>query len=211
MKFSQISNVNIDVSNPHSQKPSGILLKRNLETKSFGNLIFKAFTHGDTVLAMTWASVQLICSSALSLIAITYPCTFQTNSCPRAHLPSVLHIWQLCCILCKTLSFEIHVHLLIFRDPADVSSESDSAMTSSTVSKLAEARRTTYLSGRWVCDDHNGDTSISITGPWISLPNNGDYSAYYNWVEEKKTTQGPGEKQNIFINIYIFLFFIFFS
>ncbi|XP_060040662.1 beclin 1-associated autophagy-related key regulator [Erinaceus europaeus] len=82
------------------------------------------------------------------------------------------------------------------RDPADVSCESDSAMTSSTVSKLAEARRTTYHSGRWVCDDHNGDTSISITGPWISLPNNGDYSAYYNWVEEKKTTQGPGEKQN---------------
>ncbi|MBZ3884360.1 Beclin 1-associated autophagy-related key regulator [Sciurus carolinensis] len=82
------------------------------------------------------------------------------------------------------------------RDPADVSSESDSAMTSSTVSKLAEARRTTYLSGRWVCDDHNGDTSISITGPWISLPNNGDYSAYYNWVEEKKTTQGPDMEHN---------------
>lgn len=70
-------------------------------------------------------------------------------------------------------------------------------MTSSTVSKLAEARRTTYLSGRWVCDDHNGDTSISITGPWITLPNNGDYSAYYNWVEEKKTTQGPGEEQGL--------------
>eukprot|EP00069_Balaena_mysticetus_P013181 bmy_08091T0 len=68
------------------------------------------------------------------------------------------------------------------RDPTDVSSENDSAMTSSTVSKLAEARRTTYLSGRWVCDDHNGDTSISITGPWISLPNNGDYSAYYSWI-----------------------------
>ncbi|KAG8511690.1 Beclin 1-associated autophagy-related key regulator, partial [Galemys pyrenaicus] len=86
--------------------------------------------------------------------------------------------------------------LLIFRDPADVSSESDSAMSSSTVSKLAEARRTTYLSGRWVCDDHNGDTSISITGTWISLPNNGDYSAYYNWVEEKKTTQGPDMEHN---------------
>ncbi|NWR80589.1 BAKOR regulator, partial [Centropus unirufus] len=82
------------------------------------------------------------------------------------------------------------------RDPADVSSESDNAMTSSTVSKLAEARRTTYLSGRWVCDDHNGDTSISITGPWITLPNNGDYSAYYNWVEEKKTTQGPDTEHN---------------
>ncbi|CAJ0964850.1 unnamed protein product [Ranitomeya imitator] len=76
-------------------------------------------------------------------------------------------------------------------DPADVSFENDNAMTSSTVSKLAEARRTTYLSGRWVCDDHNGDTSISIAGPWITLPNNGDYSAYYNWVEEKKTTPGP--------------------
>ncbi|XP_004871135.1 beclin 1-associated autophagy-related key regulator [Heterocephalus glaber] len=82
------------------------------------------------------------------------------------------------------------------RDPADGSSESDSAMTSSTVSKLAEARRTTYLSGRWVCDDHNGDTSISITGPWISLPNNGNYSAYYSWVEEKKTTQGPDMEHN---------------
>ncbi|XP_060117820.1 beclin 1-associated autophagy-related key regulator [Heteronotia binoei] len=82
------------------------------------------------------------------------------------------------------------------RDPADVSSESDSAMTSSTVSKLAEARRTTYLSGRWVCDDHNGDTSISITGPWITLPSNGDYSAYYSWVEEKKTTQGPDMEHN---------------
>ncbi|KAM4690350.1 beclin 1-associated autophagy-related key regulator [Rhinophrynus dorsalis] len=82
------------------------------------------------------------------------------------------------------------------RDPADVSFENDSAMTSSTVSKLAEARRTTYLSGRWVCDDQNGDTSISITGPWITLPNNGDYSAYYNWVEEKKTTQGPADMEH---------------
>lgn len=99
-------------------------------------------------------------------------------------------------MLFETHSLEICVCVLISRDPADVSSESDSAMTSSTVSKLAEARRTTYLSGRWVCDDHNGDTSISITGPWISLPNNGDYSAYYSWVEEKKTTQGPGENQN---------------
>lgn len=84
----------------------------------------------------------------------------------------------------------------ITRDPADVSFENDNAMTSSTVSKLAEARRTTYLSGRWVCDDHNGDTSISIAGPWITLPNNGDYSAYYNWVEEKRSAQGPEMEHN---------------
>ncbi|XP_076156709.1 beclin 1-associated autophagy-related key regulator [Alosa pseudoharengus] len=77
------------------------------------------------------------------------------------------------------------------RDPADVAAESDLALTSSTVSELAEARRTTYLSGRWIWDDQNGETSISITGPHVTLPSNGDCSAYYGWVEEKSTTQGP--------------------
>ncbi|XP_007891472.2 beclin 1-associated autophagy-related key regulator [Callorhinchus milii] len=82
------------------------------------------------------------------------------------------------------------------RDPADTALESDSSMTSSTVSELAEARRTTYLSGRWICDDNNGETNISITGSWIYLPSNGDYSSYYNWVEEKKTAQGPDVEQS---------------
>lgn len=77
------------------------------------------------------------------------------------------------------------------RDPADVLSECDLALTSSTVSELAEARRTTYLSGRWIWDDQNGETSISITGLPVTLPSNGDCSAYYNWVEEKSTNQGP--------------------
>ncbi|CAL8298416.1 unnamed protein product [Arctogadus glacialis] len=77
------------------------------------------------------------------------------------------------------------------RDPADVALESEPALPSSTVSELAEARRTTYLSGRWVWDDHNGDTSISITGPHVTLPSNGDCSAYYSWAEEKGASQGP--------------------
>ncbi|MBN3278196.1 BAKOR regulator, partial [Polyodon spathula] len=77
------------------------------------------------------------------------------------------------------------------RDPADLAAESDLALTSSTVSELAEARRTTYLSGRWIWDDQNGETSISITGPETSLPSNGDYSAYYTWVKEKRSSQGP--------------------
>ncbi|KAM9707849.1 beclin 1-associated autophagy-related key regulator isoform 2-T2 [Menidia menidia] len=77
------------------------------------------------------------------------------------------------------------------RDPADVVAECDPALTSSTVSELAEARRTTYLSGRWIWDDQNGETSISITGPPVALPSNGDCSAYYSWMEEKSTTQGP--------------------
>ncbi|XP_051503009.1 beclin 1-associated autophagy-related key regulator isoform X1 [Myxocyprinus asiaticus] len=78
------------------------------------------------------------------------------------------------------------------RDPVDpVVAEYDLALTSSTVSELAEARRTTYHSGRWIWDDQNGETSISITGPHVTLPSNGDCSAYYSWVEEKSGNQGP--------------------
>ncbi|XP_076834798.1 beclin 1-associated autophagy-related key regulator [Brachyhypopomus gauderio] len=78
------------------------------------------------------------------------------------------------------------------RDPADPAvAEYDFALTSSTVSELAEARRTTYMSGRWIWDDQNGETSISITGPHVTLPSNGDCSAYFNWVEEKSTNPGP--------------------
>ncbi|KAL7873161.1 hypothetical protein AOLI_G00122320 [Acnodon oligacanthus] len=78
------------------------------------------------------------------------------------------------------------------RDPADPAvAEYDFALTSSTVSELAEARRTTYMSGRWIWDDQNGETSISITGPHVTLPSNGDCSAYYSWVEEKSTNPGP--------------------
>ncbi|XP_047201893.1 beclin 1-associated autophagy-related key regulator [Girardinichthys multiradiatus] len=77
------------------------------------------------------------------------------------------------------------------RDPADVTAECDLALTSSTVTELAEARRTTYLSGRWIWDDQNGETSISITGAPVALRSNGDCSAYYSWVEEKSTSPGP--------------------
>ena len=78
-----------------------------------------------------------------------------------------------------------------------MAAECDPALTSSTVSELAEARRTTYLSGRWIWDDQNGETSISITGPHATLPSKGDCSAYYSWVEEKSTTQGPGTSQRL--------------
>ncbi|KAM9786473.1 beclin 1-associated autophagy-related key regulator isoform X1 [Syngnathus typhle] len=77
------------------------------------------------------------------------------------------------------------------RDPADVASECEAALTSSTVSELAEARRTTYLSGRWIWDDQNGETSVSIAGPAATLPSNGDCSAYYSWVDEKSAKDGP--------------------
>uniref|UniRef100_A0A3B5L880 Autophagy related 14 n=1 Tax=Xiphophorus couchianus TaxID=32473 RepID=A0A3B5L880_9TELE len=79
------------------------------------------------------------------------------------------------------------------RDLSDVT-EVGLALTSSTVTELAEARRTTYLSGRWIWDDQNGETSISITGTPVVLPSNGDCSAYYSWVEEKSTSSGPGKE-----------------
>ncbi|KAG7277779.1 hypothetical protein CRUP_023067 [Coryphaenoides rupestris] len=80
------------------------------------------------------------------------------------------------------------------RDPADAAAAVESPealLTSSTVSALTEARRTTYLSGRWVWEEPSGDTCIRITGPHVSLPSNGDCSAYYSWVEEKSASQGP--------------------
>ncbi|XP_061650370.1 beclin 1-associated autophagy-related key regulator [Phyllopteryx taeniolatus] len=77
------------------------------------------------------------------------------------------------------------------RDPADAASECEPALTSSTVSELAEARRTTYLSGRWIWDDQNGETSVSIAGPAVTLPGNGDCSAYYSRADEKNAERGP--------------------
>lgn len=82
--------------------------------------------------------------------------------------------------------------VLSLRDLADPALDPDSSVNSSTVSELAEARRTTYLSGRWVWDDQNGDTSISITTSSVNLPSNGDCSAYYSWDH---TCPGPGESR----------------
>ncbi|KAI5618991.1 beclin 1-associated autophagy-related key regulator, partial [Silurus asotus] len=97
------------------------------------------------------------------------------------------HIWEL-----TTYIFPTQEEKQGSRDPAETAvAEYDFALTSSTVSELAEARRTTYMSGRWIWDDQNGETSISITGPHVTLPSNGDCSAYYNWVEEKSTNPGP--------------------
>lgn len=65
-------------------------------------------------------------------------------------------------------------------DPVGVSCREDDPVGVSTVVELAEARRTTYLSGRWIWEDPNGDSTISITCPSVHLPSNGDCSAYYS-------------------------------
>ncbi|KAM9328092.1 beclin 1-associated autophagy-related key regulator [Pholidichthys leucotaenia] len=101
------------------------------------------------------------------------------------------HIWEL-----TTHIFPIKEDKQGSRDPADVGAECD-PLTSSTVSELAEARRTTYLSGRWIWEDQNGETTISIGGPHVSLPSNGDCSAYYSGAHDQgavRDTNNPAYK-----------------
>ncbi|CAL9686688.1 unnamed protein product [Knipowitschia caucasica] len=74
---------------------------------------------------------------------------------------------------------EVSTHIFTLQEDKPSSREED-PLAVSTVSELAEARRTTYLSGRWIWDDQNGDTSISITCSSVQLPSNGDCSAYYS-------------------------------
>ncbi|XP_072320343.1 beclin 1-associated autophagy-related key regulator [Eucyclogobius newberryi] len=74
---------------------------------------------------------------------------------------------------------ELTSHIFPLQEDKHSSRDEDS-LGVSTVSELAEARRTTYLSGRWIWDDQNGDSSISITCSSVQLPSNGDCSAYYS-------------------------------
>ncbi|XP_032803473.1 beclin 1-associated autophagy-related key regulator isoform X3 [Petromyzon marinus] len=68
----------------------------------------------------------------------------------------------------------------------------EAAMQSSTVDKLAEARRTNYQSGRWVYTEGNGEVRVAVVQPHICLPHNGDFSPYYSWVEARRnSTQEP--------------------
>lgn len=54
-------------------------------------------------------------------------------------------------------------------------------MVMSTVSALAEARRTAYIRGRWVYTDNGGEHQYCIVEP--TLPGNGDYTAYSIWCK----------------------------
>lgn len=73
---------------------------------------------------------------------------------------------------------ELTAHIFSLQE--DKANREDDLGGVSTVTELAEARRTTYLSGRWIWEDPNGDSSISITCPSVHLPSNGDCSAYYS-------------------------------
>lgn len=53
-----------------------------------------------------------------------------------------------------------------------------------TVSALADATHTAYIRGRWVLQDSQSELQHVIVAP--SLPGNGDYTAYNDWVATTK-------------------------
>lgn len=52
------------------------------------------------------------------------------------------------------------------------------------VSALAEATRTAYVRGRWVLQDSQHELHHMVVAP--SLPGNGDYSAYVDWIASNR-------------------------
>lgn len=63
------------------------------------------------------------------------------------------------------------------------SSISDSTRTPDMVA-LAEATHTAYVKGKWVLQDSQNERQYVIVAP--SLPGNGDYSAYIDWMDKHK-------------------------
>lgn len=63
-------------------------------------------------------------------------------------------------------------------------SNSDPSEVAHHISELAEATRTAYVRGRWVLQDSQHEEHHIIVAP--SLPGNGDYSAYVDWIASNK-------------------------
>lgn len=63
-------------------------------------------------------------------------------------------------------------------------SNSDPSEVAHHISELAEATRTAYVRGRWVMQDSQHEEHHIIVAP--SLPGNGDYSAYVDWITSNK-------------------------
>lgn len=49
------------------------------------------------------------------------------------------------------------------------------------VAKLAEARRTSFIRGRWVYADDSQESQYSVVHSSACLPANGEYSAFTAW------------------------------
>ncbi|XP_078451980.1 beclin 1-associated autophagy-related key regulator isoform X2 [Lampetra planeri] len=111
-----------------------------------------------------------------------------TEALPRPGIETAFHIVHkctvnelACCPILCTATYMPHA-----------GTSTEASMQSSTVDKLAEARRTNYQSGRWVYTEGNGEVCVAVVQPHIFLPQNGDFSPYYSWVEARRnSTQEP--------------------
>lgn len=63
-------------------------------------------------------------------------------------------------------------------------SPADASEVANHISELAEATRTAYVRGRWVMQDSQHEEHHIVVAP--SLPGNGDYSAYVDWIASNK-------------------------
>lgn len=63
-------------------------------------------------------------------------------------------------------------------------SSSSSSLPADTVIALAEATHTAYIKGQWILQSSQNDTQHVIVA--ATLPDNGDYTAYNDWVSTKK-------------------------
>jgi len=106
-----------------------------------------------------------------------------------------LHRRNLSEVSCEILSMrrqrvaELMLYLFPISQVSQSRSETESFLQS-TVNALAEARRMSYLRGRWVYTDNGGDHQYQIVEP--ELPGTGDYSQYTLWVQENEdTVRGP--------------------
>lgn len=66
---------------------------------------------------------------------------------------------------------------------------------------LAEATHTAYVKGKWVLQDSHNERQYIIVAP--SLPGNGDYSAYIDWMDKHKDgTHGANDTLSSTNNAY---------
>ncbi|XP_022097355.1 beclin 1-associated autophagy-related key regulator-like [Acanthaster planci] len=64
------------------------------------------------------------------------------------------------------------------------------------VADLADARRTAYVQGRWIETENSHEVQYSLVHPSaVSIPANGDYTAYSTWVAAKESANQGTDTQ----------------
>lgn len=113
---------------------------------------------------------------------------------------SLLHILQkqTCASIQQVVQYIFPIQEIILRDEAqlaevtqmntntDGSSKDNSSMESETIAALADAKNTSYIRGKWVLHGIGGISEMQYRIVAPSLPANGDYTAYLDWLKDNK-------------------------